>query len=203
MSISLHTGNPRTGKTYGMNRVILRCLDEGLVVYANYKVNWNGKKGKKWSWRKFRFVAYEYPASNLRYWKKLSDLYDVEKGIIAMDEAHVYINSRRWADMPEEFERKLAQHGKDALHIIGTVQNLRRLDTVMRELIDYWYSYKVFPAVPRHPWKPHKPLIFFQWEILMETDMQPRRLRRMPKFYRFSKKIAKTYDSFAKIEKST
>jgi len=115
MSISLHTGNPRTGKTYGMNIVIIKCLNQGIHVWANYKINWYGYEQKKWNWKKLRFEKIYHPASNLHYWKTLEDLYDVEKGVIAMDEAHVYINSRRWANMPEDFERKIAQHGKDGL----------------------------------------------------------------------------------------
>lgn len=201
MSISLHTGNPRTGKTYGMHKTILRCLNQGIEVWANYKINWEGYEGKKWSWKKFKFIKVKYPKENLKYWKSLDDIYKVEKGVIAMDEAHVYINSRRWADMPEEFERKIAQHGKEGLHIIGTVQNLRRLDTVMRELTDYWYLYKVFPGVPKDPWKKHKPLFFLKYRVLMETDISPRRVMSPPHVYFFRKKIARTYDSFAKVVK--
>lgn len=200
MSITLHTGNPRTGKTYGMTKTILKCLNSGLPVWVNYKINWNGGIRKKWNWKKFRFDYIEIPASNLKYWKRLEDLYDVEKGIIGMDEAHVYINSRRWANMPEEMERKLAQHGKDGLHIVGTVQNLRRLDTVMRELIDYWYCYTVWPRVPKDPWKPHKPKLFFKWQIFMEDDMNSKRTIRLASIYFFKKKMAANYDSFAKIK---
>lgn len=199
MSITLHTGNPRNGKTYGMTKVALKCLNEGLIVYSNYKINWYGSKRRVWVWSEFRFKYIDNDASNLRYWKRLSDLYEVENGIVIMDEAHVYLNSRKWMDLPEDFERKLYQHGKDGLHIIGTVQNIRRLDTVMRELIDYWYFYKVFPNVPREPWKAHKPLIFFQWQILMETDMAPRRLKKMPRIFFFKKSIANSFDTLAKI----
>jgi len=200
LSITLHTGNPRTGKTYGMHKQVLKCLNEGFVVHANYKIFWDGHTTKKWNWKTFKFEKIHYPKENLKTWKHLEDLFEIKSGIIAMDEAHVYINSRRWMTMPEEFEKKLAQHGKEGLHIIGTVQNLRRLDTVMRELIDYWYLYKVWPAPPRHPWKKHRPRIFIRYNVLMETDISPRRVSKPPKLYLFSKKIASTYDSFGKIE---
>lgn len=179
----------------------MKCLREGLIVHVNYKVNWEGCWKKKWKWNKLRFEKIWIPKTNLKYWKKLEDLYDLEKGIIAMDEAHVYLNSRRWKDMPEEFERKLAQHGKDGLHIVGTVQSLRRLDTVMRELVDYWFMYRVFPRVPKEPWKVHRPWLFFRWQIEMEDDILKRRIHNMPKIYFFRRKFASTYDSFAKIEK--
>lgn len=202
MSISLHTGNPRTGKTYGMHRDIMKCLHEGLIVYANYKINWNGERYRVWNWKKFRFEWREVPASNLRYWKRVEEWKDFEKGIIAIDEAHVYLNSRRWEKLDEETEKKLAQHGKDGLHIIGTVQNLRRLDTVMRELIDYWYLYKVFPPVPKKPWKKHRPILFFKWQVLMETDISPRALNSTPTIYFFRKKFADTYNTLQKISNS-
>jgi len=199
MSITLHTGNPRTGKTYGMTKEIVRALDEGFIVYSNYKIKWNGKIRHKFNFWKLRFEKIEYPSSNLRYWSKLSDLFNVQNGIIAMDEAHVYLNSRRWADMPEEMERKLAQHGKDGLHIIGTVQSLRRLDTIMRELIDYWYSYRVFPPPPRHPWKRHRPLFFLRNQIIRETDITPYRRLKFPAIIWFRKSVAKKYNTLEKI----
>lgn len=199
MSITLHTGNPRNGKTYGMTLDIIKSLDSGFIVYSNYKINWNGKRYRKFNWTVLRFETKEYPASNLRYWRKLSDLYNVQNGIIAMDEAHVYLNSRRWADMPEDMERKLAQHGKDGLHIIGTVQSLRRLDTIMRELIDYWYSYKVFPPPPRHPWKQHRPILFIRWQILPETDITPYKRLKFPRIIWFRKKRAMKFNTLEKI----
>jgi len=202
MSITLHTGLPRTGKTYGMTKVILKCLDEGMVVYSNYKINWNGKEFKTFDWRKMRFVIREYPSTNLRYWTKLSDLYDIQSGVIAMDEAHVYLNSRRWADLPEEMERKIAQHGKDGVHIIGTAQSLRRIDTVMRELVDYLYVYSVFPRPPRHPWKRHKPVFFIRRQLLLPTDTHPFTESMLDSFYFFSKKIAAKYDTLQKIRRS-
>jgi len=206
MSISVHTGNPRNGKTYGLTKMAIRCLDEGEIVYSNYKIEWKGKKGKRWSWEKFKKDVfnpreeYEYPESNLRYWGKLSDLYDVKNGIILMDEAHVYLNSRKWADLPEDFERKLYQHGKDGLHIVGTVQNVRRLDTVMRELIDYWYVYVAFPKPPQNPWKKHRPRWFIKYQIEMESDLVRQRYLAKTRVIFFRKKLADMYNTLEKIK---
>lgn len=189
MSITLHTGNPRTGKTYGMTKVVLKALDEGVIVYSNYKIEWRGF-GK-------------YPETNLRYWSKLEDLLqkEIPKGsLIVMDEAHVYLNSRRWKTLTEDFERRLAQHGKDGLHIIGSVQNIRRIDLVMRELVDYWYTYTVFPPPPKKPWKKHKPLFFLRYELIPPTDLAPFvRRKSLPAMYPFRKKIANRYDTYQKI----
>jgi len=191
MSITLHTGNPRCGKTYGMTMVGLKALDQGVIVYSNYKLFWNGNERKK------------IPASNLRYWRTLEDLIrqDIPKGsLILMDEAHVYLNSRRWANLPEEMERRLAQHGKDGLHIIATVQNIRRLDTVMRELVDYWYTYQVFPPPPKKPWKKHRPWFFRRYELIPPTDFDPATRVKFSGFYLFRKKIASMYDTYEKVK---
>lgn len=141
MSITLHTGRPGTGKTYNLTRRLIKYLDRGEVVYANYMIFWEGKKGKRFDWKKLKLVEYEYPKSNLRFWSKLSDLYEVEGGVIGMDEAHIYMRSRNWEKLPEEMERKLSQHRKDGLHIEGTVQAIQRLDVIFRELVDFWYVY--------------------------------------------------------------
>lgn len=194
MSITAHTGRPGTGKTYNSVREILKLLDKGFLVWSNIWIDWNGYEEKKTWWKKVLMkikIKKEwkiYPASNLRYWKKLEDLWSIEQGIIFMDEAHVYINARRWKDMPEEMERKLAQHRKDGLHIICTVQSVNRLDTIFRELIDFWYVYQ------------NNLLWFTRWEFSIDDDKQKRFPLSKRMFWK-SKKIYEKYDTLEKIEK--
>lgn len=123
-----------------------------------------GQWKKRW-WRKFlEFLGKKnwksYPKTNLRYWNKLSDLYDLRKGVIVIDELPVYMNSRKWETMPEEFQLKLQQHGKDRIDIKATVQHFKRVDVVFRELIDYWYVMQ----------KGLFGLWFIRWEFNIEQD---------------------------------
>jgi len=186
MSIVLHTGRPGTGKTYNLTKDVLKALDNGEVVYANYNIDWEGFKGKKWSWKRFRKIDVEYPKSNLRYWNKLTDLFEVENGIIAMDEAHIYMRSRNWDKLPEEMERKLAQHRKDGLHIWGTVQAVQRIDTIFRELVDFWYVYT------------NHLFWYTRWEFDIDQDKN-KRYPLSKKWIFKSSKIWDRYDTFEKI----
>jgi len=193
MSITAHSGRPGTGKTYNGVREMIKYLNKGFFVYSNIKINWEGKKEKRTAFKKLLMKIKlkrqwnDYPKENLKYWKKLEDLYNLEEGIIFMDEAHVYINSRRWKDMPEEMERKLAQHRKDGLHIVCTVQSVNRLDTIFRELIDYWYVYE------------NHLLWFTRWEFNLDDDKQ-KRFPMSKKWYWKRKKFYKMYDTLEKIE---
>jgi len=191
MSITMHTGRPGTGKTFNLVKDALKLLRNGEIVYSNFKIYWNGHKEERTRFKKFlvwikiKKEWKDYPASNLRYWKKLEDLYRIEEGTILIDEAHVYMNSRRWKDLPEEMEKKLAQHRKDGLHIIGTVQSVNRLDTIFRELIDFWYVYD-------NSW-----FFFVRWEFNLDDDKQ----KRFPLSRRYIFKRKKIYESYDTLEK--
>jgi len=183
----MYTGRPRQGKTYLAVRDVFKQLKKGRKVWSNILLNWNGYEGKRWNWKKFRFEKFSYPADNVQYWTKLTDLYEIEKGVIFMDEAHIYMRSRKWEALPEEMERKLAQHGKDRLDIIATVQATARIDTVMRELIDYWYVCKKSFG------------IFHRYEFDHDQDKNKKR-HLSHRFYLKRKKGYLRYDSYSKVE---
>lgn len=187
MSIILHTGRPRQGKTYGLVRdVIKNDLNKGRKVWSNILLNWKGHTGRYFNWRKFRFEKYEIPADNLQYWTKLSDLYEVREGVILMDEAHAYMSSRKWKDLPEQMVRKLAQHGKQRLDIKATVQHINRIDVIVRELVDFWYVY-------------YKGLFFFH---RYEFDIDQDKVKKYPLSFRIVPKRKKwylSYNSYAEI----
>lgn len=187
MSIVLHTGRPGTGKTYSLTKELLKALHQGEKVYANYKINWYGELVKKFNWKKFKFEWIEIPKENLQYWNKLSDLFDVDNGIIAMDEAHIYMRSRNWEKLPEEMERKLSQHRKDGLHIWGTVQAIGRIDVIFRELVDYWYVYE------------NNFFWFTRWEF--DIDQDKNKKFPLSKRWIFKRKfVYDMYDTLGKVE---
>jgi len=188
----MYTGRPGTGKTFYAVQDVIKKLNKGYIVYSNIKIVWNGYQEKESKLKnlliklKLKKSYNFYPKTNLRYWKKLSDLFNLQNGIIFIDEAHVYINSRRWKNMPEEMERKLAQHRKDGLHILGTVQNVNRLDVIFRELIDYWFVCEKI----------------FNFIIATEFDIDDDKQKKYPlrkKFIHLTKKRFLVYDTLAKV----
>lgn len=186
MSITLYTGRPGTGKTYLLTRQVLQLLNDGYVVYCNYWIDWHGVKGKKWNWWKFRNEEYEYPASNLRSWSDIAELYNTKNCIIVMDEANVYMDAREWASMPRQFKYKLSQHRHDAIHIFGTVQSINRVDVIFRELVDFWY------VLENH----------FFWVTRWEFNIDDDKMKKFPmskKHFLLRKKFYSRYDTLQKI----
>lgn len=172
MSITMHTGRPGTGKTYCLTKNVIKYLKKGETVWINYKLS--------------KDIEEKYKGK-IFYWKKMSDLLHLREGIIAIDEAHIYFNSRKWKNLDEEFLRLLAQHRKKGLHIEGTVQHVNRIDVVLRELIDFWYTYE------------NGFFFFIRWEFDLDQDKQ----KRYPLSKRWiwkSKKIYNAYDTLETIE---
>jgi len=117
--INIITGRPGSGKTYALTRIALDELKKGKQVYSNYFIRWEG--------------------DNLHPWKNSAELSAIKQGVIIMDEAQIYFNSRKWDSLDENLQYKLQQHRKDGLDIWGTVQHESRLDVVMRELVSRFF----------------------------------------------------------------
>jgi len=143
--IVAYTGKLGQGKTYTMTQDIVKHLNKGVKVYSNYKIYWNGYKEEKTWWKSalvrlgLRRNYRNYPASNLSYWSETEEILDLENGIIAMDEGSVYLNSRNWALLDPEFQRKILQSRKDGLHIYFTAQRIGQIELTLRNLVNVFY----------------------------------------------------------------
>lgn len=193
MAIYLFTGRPRQGKTYQAVRMIFKdYLCKGIPVKSNILLNWDYME-EKTLWKKFlmkiglKKTWKEYPKENLTYWKKLDDLYDFKNGAVLMDEAHVYMRARKWESLPEDMERKLAQHGKHRLDLIATTQHQDRIDKIMREIVDYWYVCV-------------KGIFFFmRYEFDIDGDKQKKYIL-SKRYITKKKKYYLSYDSYAEVK---
>jgi len=128
MSINLLTGLPGSGKTTALVAIALQALSEEKNVYTHFHIETN--------------------SAHLFRWRGLDELAKITDGIIILDEAQVWFNSRNWKDLPDELQYKLQQHRKQGVHIWATVQNIARLDTVMRELVSNFYVCKRVFVIP-------------------------------------------------------
>ena len=91
--------------------------------------------------------------------------------------------------MPEDFEYKLQQHRKHRIDIWGSVQNVKRIDTVARELVNTIYQFKRLGK-------------FFLWrEYDIEEIDKAKRTVHSFGFYFLDKKLADCYDTFKVIKK--
>jgi zona occludens toxin (predicted ATPase) len=169
MAIHIYTGRPGTGKTYVLIRKALEALKKHRHVYCYYQLQ----------------IKTDSPY--LHYWKSFSELLHVQNGIILLDEAQIWFNSRKWERLPDDWQYKLQQHRKDSLTILGTVQNIKRLDTIVRELVSNYYECKKI----------------FRLIMVREFDIsEADKIRRKPLwvwFYFLRKKFYSKYNTYAKL----
>ena len=179
MAINIITGRPGSGKTYILANLGMKFLQQGKKVYANFKLNYEGK--------------------NLIYWTKPSELTKIEQGIILMDEAQIYFNSRKWEDLDEQLQYKLQQHRKDGLDIWGTTQHEARIDVLMRELVSSFFVCKKIFGSKEGAKKP--------WGLILMSHYYPEEMKSIKKsnsffdidFIWIQKKVCNFYNTKEKI----
>lgn len=175
--INIVTGKPGSGKTYVLVYKALDYLKKGIPVYSN--------------------ILLKTANPNYHYFEKISDIIGVKNGIIIIDEAQIYLNARNWEILPEVVQYKLQQHRKHSLHIWGSVQNLSRLDVVMRELVGRYYEvFKIGSSeaedgtLPKRVWG-----LIFMVEYLPEEYKLKRRKWLSIKVFPLKKSICDMYDT--------
>lgn len=124
MSIQGVVGLPGEGKSLLAAKRIRESLDLGEPVYSNVHVN----DTRLW---------YYYEDFNL--------LEQVQRAFIVLDEAQVYMNSRKWKDFSPSFQAFLQQHRHQGIDMLALTQNLNRVDVTFRELVqELWEVDKRF-----------------------------------------------------------
>ena len=120
MAIRIVTGEPGSGKTYLMTKLVLRALRAKRSVWTNYSIHWPEKNYNKFT--------------NIEFFLTL------EKGLVGLDEIHRYFDARNWAKFPDWAKAKFNQHRHDGLDVIGSCQWFGQIDKNVRlltvELID-------------------------------------------------------------------
>ena len=140
-----------------------------------------------------------YPyRKQIHYWDTVDELLGLNKGVIIMDEAQVYFNSRSWADADIRLQYKLQQHRKDGLDIWGTVQHERRLDSVMRELVTKYYQCKKFFGSregAKYPYGIIRVAVYYPEDV-----ERVGRKKIFSEWYAIKKRYVDAYDTNKKIE---
>lgn len=164
------------GKTYALVRLAFKLLNAGRDVYSNFYIDFSSMKLKKGH-------------GQLRYWQNIEEIVPIRAGEILIDECQIYMNSRDWKTLPKSVQYKLQQHRKQGLNIHGAVQNVRRIDSVARELVN-----SIFQV------SKHLGHIFIAREYDIEDVDKEKRSSYSTSIYFFSKKLAKCYDTLQEIQ---
>ena len=206
--INVIVGKPGTGKTYYLVKLARKFILSGRDVYSNFFINRKKliedyeqsriyKLKKLFSERilKKPFLS-EY--GRIIFWVKLDDFLNIRGGEILIDECQIYFNSRKWKDLPERLQYKFQQHRKHIghskdgkiieLNIWGAVQNVKRIDTVVRELVNNVFAVN------------HIARLFMIREYDIEEIDKVKKDCYSTKFFVLNKKTAESYNTREEID---
>ena len=173
--INIYVGKPGMGKTYALVRLAYKLINEGRDIYANFHIDFSGMKMTN-------------IAGTVRYWENIDEIVKVKTGEILIDEAQIYMNSRDWKSLPKKVQYKLQQHRKQGVNIHGAVQNVKRIDTVARELVNSIFEVKKIGR------------LFIAKEFDIEDIDKAKRERHSLSIYFFSQRLANCYDTLQEIK---
>lgn len=200
--ITLHTGKLGVGKSYWATRDVWKKILKGQDCYVNWKIDftdyWKYRttsyRGVLWAlWIKLTFGNEKF--GKVYYWETLDDLYTLRNGEVYFDEAHMAVDARDFSKLPKNFKTKLTQSRKYGLNLHFISQHQGQIDITIRRLANDIVIHKKL-------WK------FFSWreytgeaiEILSNPALPVPKSQGFGGYF-FSKRLAKSYDTFALFDK--
>jgi len=164
MAVEGFVGLPGSGKTYWVSKLGLDAIKKGVKVYANYKLE------------------------GATYYEDLSEVCDVEKGIIIVDEINLTCPSRWWDRFPPQLAYFWSQTRKLQLDVYWTAQHQDRVDKIVREISNWIWKINQLP---------------FGFRVM--TRYLPEQINKVKreafgrKFFRIDKRVFKYYNTYEKI----
>jgi hypothetical protein len=133
------TGRPGSGKTLSAVDFVLRLSGKGKERWVYSNISINDFRVKKMNWEEFRSLM------EIR-----------QKGVYLVDEANIWFSSRDWFLRDRELLNWWAQHRKFGVDIVLTSHSLKRLDAVLREIVQIEIRCRFFGGFVfqfwRDPW---------------------------------------------------
>ena len=157
----------RSGKTLAMTRHVVRLLNEGEIVYTNYKVNWNPDAPMSFTRSLLHRLGVRkkrYNKSNLRTFKDWTDVSNVSNCTVALDEGWQYFDS--YQKLPMDKRMRLYQSGKWELNFLYTVQRYMMTDINLRWSTDEFFESTLYKI----PFLPYPLIIYRQYDLEEDSD---------------------------------
>jgi hypothetical protein len=134
--ITVITGLTGSGKTWFMTRLMFNDWRRGSRVFTNFPLHFKTRKTEE--------------NDDVIRWHNLDELYNLNGGIICIDEGQKLFDARRWASLPVSFAEKIAQHRKHHLDIYTTTQDIAHIDARIRQNIHELYNCQSLIRLPRN-----------------------------------------------------
>jgi len=168
--VYIYTGLPGSGKTYWLTKLGLDKMTAGVHCWFNWPIDVN-----------------EQQKEFYHYWENIDETLNAQRGTIFIDEIWLYFNSREWEKFDKRWLYKILQHRKDGLDIVGAVQNIKRMDTVLREITGRYYELVKIGRL----------IIIYEFNV--DEANKKTRKSLSTSFHWLNMGIAKRYDTFLKI----
>jgi hypothetical protein len=149
--ISQYYGRIGSGKTYSATADILDLLRKGAVVYANWKIHYNGYDERHSNWHVLASIIfpwkkrfYLFPKENLRFIEVDANFHDNFAKLtdchVFLDEGHVAFDSYEMARMSIEKRKNIlhTRHFDRSIHIIS--QRPTAVHVTMRANVNVFYK---------------------------------------------------------------
>lgn len=121
-TFEMYLGLPGKGKTLFLTEYrVLPALEQGLDVYVNYWVNWNGP--------------------NLHLFREFEEVESVRNAVVVFDEIGKILDPRRWDDETSGVRDFFQQHRKRHVEIYGTTQHVSLIAKSALIEVDTFYMF--------------------------------------------------------------
>jgi hypothetical protein len=121
-----YLGQPGSGKTYSMSVMAVEWAHRhpGLPIYSTYQLNLPAKLENP-------VYSLDPPGDD---WAPVVSIMDAHHGLVLMDEAGHFFDSRAYGKTPLEFTRRLQQVRKWGIELWWTTQHSNFIDNRLRKL---------------------------------------------------------------------
>jgi len=158
-------GLPGAGKTYYAVKEAKKRILKGEKVYTNFQ------------------------CKGALYFQGWTDFLKMTDCTIIIDEAGIWLNARKWNDVPEEILYRLMQSRKKRYDLIYTAQNPEMVEVTLRRITNFFWYFKKFP------FKIHRASC---WEP--EYYRKEKKSPIFSNIFKIKKEIADLYDTEAIVE---
>lgn len=196
-SIRCYYGHLGAGKTTAMTSDILYLLDRGFVVYSTYKINWNGRKFRRY---KFGKIYKEYPKTNLRFVPSDDRFYPIFMSardcIFALDECYYLFSSYQLTKIKKEHMQAIFQSRKYNRSIYYTSQRVMNVHITLRTMTTHFFKIQLLGFV-RQKFAEYKKQSFFillrkqLFDLKKEDEIEEKPLKTYYDIFRFRKVFGK------------
>lgn len=205
--ITCYFGKLGQGKTYALAEHALRELNQGRIVYANFYINWQGRKGQK-----FPYFP-DSPISNFRPFTSVEEFLTMENAFVALDEGWIYFDSYDMTKFPLHIRMKILQSRKDGLDIAYTTQRPEQVHKSLRAMTNEYYECEAahipfvkYPVFYRYTAdlvgdtvKRMQDVGYEERKTANGSEWVPYTKEQRPKLVMPSKKVFKSFDTSEKI----